>query len=747
MAITFPSSPSTGQVFTVGNRSWAWDGSAWKGGVSSTGDAGTLDNLDSLQFLRSDADDSITGQIIFPSTNANKPVFPQGLLARADQSDTTGFHDIWGISERYYPSNSTSGDAWGIRWSGTPNEIQFIGSGSEKFKVDLDTGAATATSFIGDGSNLTGLPAGYTDADVISHLNSKSLYFNGGKIGIGTASPFSKLQVSGHTFSGGNGMYTDSRVGISNHGNLTGMMLASTYDDASHPEYGLVFVQGPSTSNYNVWSISPDGPTKGDGLNFIYGSNATNIHTATPKVTFDGNGNVGIGTVSPERPLHVKGEIYVNHNADNAGVKTSFRSLHVSNNTIEIQQFGQSHSSSPAVNQIAVSNAEQHLHLVTDSTANVDAGTSTKGIFLRSGGNVGIGTQSPDRKLDVRGSVRFSVNSTTHETFVFTTQAADDAKLIMKNASSADNIILRANGYSYFNGGNVGIGVTSPSEKLHIASGNIRVDTSSSSSFKIENAGTNAIGLYAASGDELYIGGNNSYALRFLNNGSNNVVFDNGSNVGIGTPSPTAKLQVEGDQTSNPVARIKGTGVSDNPVLSIETNNNSRDPHLRLVRPNGTSGASMVIRGGSGTDWLSIHHLARGADDQLVIRSNGNVGIGTNSPSQKFHVIGNILASGNVTANSDISLKDNIVAIPDALDKVLQIRGVTYNRNDIDDNPRQAGVIAQEVEKVLPEVVSEDANGIKSVAYGNMIGLLIEAIKEQQERIEKLEERLNANNN
>jgi ribosomal protein L27 len=747
MAITFPSSPSTGQVFTVGNRSWAWDGSAWKGGVSSTGDAGTLDNLDSLQFLRSDADDSITGQIIFPSTNANKPVFPQGLLARADQSDTTGFHDIWGISERYYPSNSTSGDAWGIRWSGTPNEIQFIGSGSEKFKVDLDTGAATATSFIGDGSNLTGLPAGYTDADVISHLNSKSLYFNGGKIGIGTASPFSKLQVSGHTFSGGNGMYTDSRVGISNHGNLTGMMLASTYDNGTYPEYGLVFVQGPSTSTYNVWSISPDGPTKGDGLNFIYGSNATNIHTATPKVTFDGNGNVGIGTVSPERPLHVKGEIYVNHNADNAGVKTSFRSLHVSNNTIEIQQFGQSHSSSPAVNQIAVSNAEQHLHLVTDSTANVDAGTSTKGIFLRSGGNVGIGTQSPDRKLDVRGSVRFSVNSTTHETFVFTTQAADDAKLIMKNASSADNIILRANGYSYFNGGNVGIGVTSPSEKLHIASGNIRVDTSSSSSFKIENAGTNAIGLYAASGDELYIGGNNSYALRFLNNGSNNVVFDNGSNVGIGTPSPTAKLQVEGDQTSNPVARIKGTGVSDNPVLSIETNNNSRDPHLRLVRPNGTSGASMVIRGGSGTDWLSIHHLARGADDQLVIRSNGNVGIGTNSPSQKFHVIGNILASGNVTANSDISLKDNIVAIPDALDKVLQIRGVTYNRNDIDDNPRQAGVIAQEVEKVLPEVVSEDANGIKSVAYGNMIGLLIEAIKEQQERIEKLEERLNANNN
>lgn len=146
----------------------------------------------------------------------------------------------------------------------------------------------------------------------------------------------------------------------------------------------------------------------------------------------------------------------------------------------------------------------------------------------------------------------------------------------------------------------------------------------------------------------------------------------------------------------------------------------------------------MVIRGGSGSDWLSIHHLSRGADDQIVIKNNGNIGIGTNSPSQKLHVIGNIIATGNVTAYSDISLKDNITSIPDALDKVLQIRGVTYNRNDIEDNPRHTGVIAQEVEKVLPEVISENEDGIKSVAYGNMVGLLVEAIKELKAEIEEL---------
>lgn len=93
--------------------------------------------------------------------------------------------------------------------------------------------------------------------------------------------------------------------------------------------------------------------------------------------------------------------------------------------------------------------------------------------------------------------------------------------------------------------------------------------------------------------------------------------------------------------------------------------------------------------------------------------------------------------TGNVTAYSDVTLKDNITNIDNALDKVNSIRGVTYDRID-QDNARHAGVIAQEVEAVLPEVVHTDDDGIKSVAYGNMVGLLIEAIKELKQEIEEL---------
>lgn len=91
---------------------------------------------------------------------------------------------------------------------------------------------------------------------------------------------------------------------------------------------------------------------------------------------------------------------------------------------------------------------------------------------------------------------------------------------------------------------------------------------------------------------------------------------------------------------------------------------------------------------------------------------------------------------GEITAFSDAKLKENVEVIDNALDKVKQIRGVTYDRIDMD-GKRQAGVIAQEVEKVLPEVVSEQVNDTKAVAYGNMVGLLIEAIKEQSAQIDR----------
>ena len=101
---------------------------------------------------------------------------------------------------------------------------------------------------------------------------------------------------------------------------------------------------------------------------------------------------------------------------------------------------------------------------------------------------------------------------------------------------------------------------------------------------------------------------------------------------------------------------------------------------------------------------------------------------------------GSITAAGNITAYSDERLKKDVKVIPDALSKVSQIRGVTYERVDNDIIGRQTGLIAQELEKVLPEAITiaDDEMETKSVAYGNVVGLLVEAIKELKEEIEEL---------
>ena len=93
-------------------------------------------------------------------------------------------------------------------------------------------------------------------------------------------------------------------------------------------------------------------------------------------------------------------------------------------------------------------------------------------------------------------------------------------------------------------------------------------------------------------------------------------------------------------------------------------------------------------------------------------------------------VTGALTASGDVTAFSDERLKSNIETIDNALDKVMNMRGVSYTKQA----EKGIGVIAQEVEKVLPEVVSDGE--YKSVAYGNMVGVLIEAIKELKSQLD-----------
>lgn len=125
-----------------------------------------------------------------------------------------------------------------------------------------------------------------------------------------------------------------------------------------------------------------------------------------------------------------------------------------------------------------------------------------------------------------------------------------------------------------------------------------------------------------------------------------------------------------------------------------------------------------------------------GADGALRFETRTDLGAYTTRMS--VDTASNLTVSGNVTAFSDIRLKTDITKITDALAKVNQLNGYTYTR--IDTGERQTGVIAQELQKVLPEAVMNDGETL-SVAYGNMMGLMIEAVKELTARIKVLEAR------
>jgi hypothetical protein len=123
----------------------------------------------------------------------------------------------------------------------------------------------------------------------------------------------------------------------------------------------------------------------------------------------------------------------------------------------------------------------------------------------------------------------------------------------------------------------------------------------------------------------------------------------------------------------------------------------------------------------------------------VQIRTGNNVGLrlGVNEDAISIANGGNVTFSGTITENSSIRYKENVEPIKYGLDKVLQMRGVTYNKKD--NGVKEVGVIAEEIYKVLPEVVLKNEEGEPdSISYGRIVGVLIEGMKEQQKQIQEL---------
>ena len=231
--------------------------------------------------------------------------------------------------------------------------------------------------------------------------------------------------------------------------------------------------------------------------------------------------------------------------------------------------------------------------------------------------------------------------------------------------------------------------------------------------------------------------------VQYQNNGTNKFIQGYRDADALYHIAPGDSLATNTGLNMSSAGRINIGGNSFNGLLTLQGSHISGYGLLNLE----STDSCLISMNSSSTYDVRIRYKYQSSDQWYVGMADNTsfkwINASGSTVSLSLTQAGTLTAAGDVVAYSDVRLKADINTIDDALNKVLSLRGVYYTRLDLEDKSRKIGVIAQETEKILPELITVSSDGILGVSYGNMSGVFIEAFKEQQKQIEELKSIVN----
>lgn len=222
-------------------------------------------------------------------------------------------------------------------------------------------------------------------------------------------------------------------------------------------------------------------------------------------------------------------------------------------------------------------------------------------------------------------------------------------------------------------------------------------------------------------------------------------LFPKNSNIGIGVPNPQTKLHVSDDAIIK-VAKIGSAPYDPNYAIFTHSNQTLATGYALMHSAKGDTFLNCAAG-------QNIFFRVNNTDAATLVK-DGKFGIGTSNPGYTLDVAGNIYAAGAITAFSDKRYKENVRPIVNAIETIEKLNGVSYTRRDYErlaeaKGTRHIGLLAQDVKRVLPEIVTyDDFNDKYGINYGGLVALLVEGMKEMRteymSKIHALERQLHA---